>query len=225
MRMGRALLAALLVALPMAAGAQTDAPSRNAQNEGNDPLTPKAAIDLQDYVQPILNGQPGSGANQGIVRGLLPHDALGWPQIMRASLPVVDTAYGPTGSITGLGDLTVYDVPLIFIDKAKFGVGPLLVAPTSTSRALGDGKWQGGAQAVASAPHDWGLTRRPRLLPEGFRRRRRTDQRPAPALLQSRRWLLPALERARGIRSREAHVGHPGRAGPGARLSAVERRG
>jgi hypothetical protein len=158
MRMGRALLAALLVALPVAAGAQTDSLSRNTQNEGNDPLTPKAAIELQDYAQPVLNRQPGSGTNQGIVRGVLPHDALNWPQTMRASLPVVDTAYGPTGSITGLGDLTVYDIPLFFIDKAKFGVGPLLVAPTSTSRALGDGKWQGGAQAVASAPHDWGLT-------------------------------------------------------------------
>jgi hypothetical protein len=37
-------------------------------------------------------------------------------------------------------------------------VGPLLVAPTSTSRALGDGKWQGGVEAIASAQHDWGLT-------------------------------------------------------------------
>src|SRR5260370_1547354 len=135
LRMGKALLAALLVAVPLAAGAQTRSPGGNVQNDGNDPLTPKAAIELQDYVQPVLNAELGSGANQVIVRGVLPHDALGWPQIMRASLPVVDTAYGPAGSTTGLGDLTVHDVPLIFFVKPELGVGPLLVAPTSTSRA------------------------------------------------------------------------------------------
>jgi hypothetical protein len=156
--MGKAMLVALLVAVPLAAGAQTDSSSDNAQNAGNNPLTAKKAIDAQDYFQPVLNGQPGSGANQGILRGVLPHETLGLPQIARASLPVVDTAYGPTGSVTGLGDLTVFDVPVFSIDKVKVGAGPLLVVPTSTSRALGDGKWQGGAQTIASAPHAWGLT-------------------------------------------------------------------
>jgi hypothetical protein len=156
--MGKALLAALLVAAPLAAGAQPDSSSDNAQNEANNPLAPKPAVDAQDYFQPVLNAQPGSGANQGILRGVLPHDTLDLPQIARASLPVVDTAYGPTGSVTGLGDLAVFDVPVFTVDKVKMGVGPLLVVPTSTSRALGDGKWQGGAQTIASAPHAWGLT-------------------------------------------------------------------
>lgn len=154
----RALLAALLIAVPLIAAAQTATPNDNTQNEANNPLAPKPALQLQDYFQPVLNGQAGSGANQGILRGVLPHEELGIRQLARASLPVVSTAYGPAGSVTGLGDMTIFDVPVFYIDKVKVGAGPLVVVPTSTSRALGNGKWQAGAQTIVSAPHDWGLT-------------------------------------------------------------------
>ena len=151
-RIVRALLAALL-ALPAASRAQD-----NAQNDGNDPLTPKAALQLQDYFQPFLNERLGSGANQTNVRGVLPHDAFGVPQFARASFPAVASAWGPAGSETGIGDLTVFDVPVFVVNGVKFGVGPLVVAPTSTSVALGDRKWQIGAEGIASARHAWGLT-------------------------------------------------------------------
>lgn len=148
----RRLLAALL-ALPAAAQAQD-----NAQNDGNDPLTPKAALQLQDYFQPFLNGQTGSGANQTNVRGVLPHDAFGVPQFARASFPALASAWGPAGSETGIGDLTIFDVPVFFANGVKFGVGPLVVVPTATSTALGDRRWQLGGQGIASARHAWGLT-------------------------------------------------------------------
>ncbi|TAJ36391.1 MAG: hypothetical protein EPO55_22105 [Reyranella sp.] len=151
-RIVRRLLAALL-ALPAAAAAQD-----NAQNEGNDPLTPKAALQLQDYFQPFLNGQTGSGANQTNVRGVLPHDAFGVAQFARASFPALASAWGPGGSQTGIGDLTIFDVPVFFVDNVKFGVGPLAVVPTATSTALGDRRWQLGGQGIASARHTWGLT-------------------------------------------------------------------
>jgi hypothetical protein len=38
------------------------------------------------------------------------------------------------------------------------GVGPLVVAPTATSTALGDRRWQLGGQGIVSARHAWGLT-------------------------------------------------------------------
>lgn len=157
------MLAALLIAAPLIAAAQTAASNdntarNNPQNDANNPLAPKAALQFQDYFQPVLNGQTGSGANQGILRGVLPHEELGLPQLARASLPAVSTAYGPDGSITGLGDLTVFDVPVFVIDKVKVGAGPLVVVPTSTSPALGTGKWQAGGQTIFNAPHDWGLT-------------------------------------------------------------------
>ena len=161
-------LAAVLVAAPWIATAQTALPTENAArettptrdnlNEANNPLAPKAALQLQDYFQPVLNSMPGSGANQQLVRGVLPHEELGIKQVMRATLPVASLAYGPSQSVTGLGDTTIYDVPVLFIGKMKLGVGPLVIVPTSTSRALGAGKWQVGGQAIVSASHDWGLS-------------------------------------------------------------------
>jgi hypothetical protein len=168
MRSRVAALAAVLVAAPWIAMAQTALPTGNAArdttltrddvNDANNPLAPKAALQLQDYFQPVLNSMPGSGANQQLVRGVLPHEELGIKQVMRATLPVASLAYGPGQSVTGLGDTTIYDVPVLFIGKTKLGAGPLVIVPTSTSRALGAGKWQVGGQAIVSAPQDWGLS-------------------------------------------------------------------
>ena len=68
-------LALLALVLPVAAAAEEG--SRNGQqNDANNPLTPKAAIQMQDYIQPILSGQPWAGANQFIARGVMPHEFL-----------------------------------------------------------------------------------------------------------------------------------------------------
>ncbi len=127
------------------------------QNMANNPLTDIPAIQVQNYLQPVLSGQPGSGSNQPFLRGILPHDAFGWRQLMRVSLATGTTAWGPAGSESGLGDLTIFDVPLIQLANARVGVGPLAILPTATSPALGERKWQFGGQGVVSAPYDWGL--------------------------------------------------------------------
>jgi hypothetical protein len=148
------LLAVLLAAAPAAAESSAD----SIQNSANNPLTPKAAIQLQDYVQPFLLGRPGHGANQGIVRAVLPFDIYGIDQLSRASLPVIANAWGPDGAVNGIGDLTVFDMSVFHFGAVKLGAGPLVVAPTATDPALGLRKWQLGAQSVISAPHPWGLT-------------------------------------------------------------------
>lgn len=132
-------------------------PAAAQQNVANNPLTDIAAIQVQNYLQPVMSGQPGSGADQPFLRGILPHDTLGWPQLMRASLAAGTTVWGPAGTESGLGDLTLFDVPLIQLANAKMGIGPLVVLPTATSPALGERKWQAGVQGVVSAPYDWGL--------------------------------------------------------------------
>ncbi|MBI3197783.1 MAG: hypothetical protein HYZ40_09805 [Rhodospirillales bacterium] len=151
-RLPTVLLAALL-ALPAAAVAQD-----SDQNVSNDPLTPLGAVQVQNYFQPFLNGRIGSGADQLNVRGVLPHEAFGLPQFARVTLPVMASAWGPNGSTTGLGDITLFDLFVHTIDKVRLGVGPLAVAPTATSTALGEAKWQVGGQGIASARHAWGLT-------------------------------------------------------------------
>ena len=148
-----AVAAVLALAMPFAAAGQN-----NSLNEANDPLTPKMAFQMHDYVQPVMSGRPDDGAHQFYLRHLVPHDTLGFDQIARMSLPLISNTWGPQGSWNGIGDLTVYDMAVAYLGKTKLGAGSLFVAPTASAPALGSGKWQGGAQTVVSARHDWGLS-------------------------------------------------------------------
>lgn len=147
----RFLAVALALPIPSAAFGQ------DAQNAANNPLTPKITINLQDYYIPSLYGAPGFDANQFLLRGIVPHDLFGAPQLFRFTLPVVTNPTFPDGSDTGLGDLTLMDLFMFSGKKVSVGVGPLFVAPTATEDTLGAGKWQIGAAGVAIAPQSWGL--------------------------------------------------------------------
>lgn len=148
------------VAAVLFSGCQAEAQSGadSIQNTANNPLTPKSAIQLQDYYQPFLAGQPAHGANQGIVRTVLPYDIMGVDQLARASLPVISNVWSPEGALNGIGDLTVFSMAVFPLDFGRVGIGPLIVAPTASDSSLGYRKWQAGAQTVLSAPHKWGLT-------------------------------------------------------------------
>ncbi len=129
----------------------------NAVNEANNPLTPKITLNLQDYFIPSLNRTGGREANQALLRGLVPTNAFGVPQLVRFTLPVVTNPTFPNGTTTALGDLTLFDLAVFPMKGVILGAGPLLVAPTATSRDTGSGRWQAGAAAVAVAPQKWGL--------------------------------------------------------------------
>jgi hypothetical protein len=136
-----------------------DAPhvEANAANEANNPLTPKVTVNLQDYYIPELNRTGGADANQFLLRGLVPSDAFGIPQLIRFTLPVA-TSPTPTGNETGLSDLTLIDLAVFPLSKGLLlGAGPLLVAPTASTPSAGAGKWQGGFAGVIVAPQKWGL--------------------------------------------------------------------
>ena len=158
MKQLRAALWRAVAALALAVPATTAAARDSSQNEANDPLTPKTAFQVHDYAQPILSGRPEEGAHQLYLRHVQPHDTLGVDQIARASLPLIANSWGPHGAWNGIGDLTVYDMAIAYLGKTKLGAGPLVVAPPASAPALGSGKWQGGAQTVVSAKHDWGLS-------------------------------------------------------------------
>ncbi|MFF0952597.1 hypothetical protein ACFYE9_34735 [Rhizobium leguminosarum] len=146
----------LLLALASSAGAQE---AHDAVNEANNPLTPKITINLQDYYIPSFIDTPGEPeANQFLLRGLIPSDMFGLPQLLRFTLPIATSPDVPSGYVTGLGDLTLMD--LFILPKhgdITLGAGPLLVVPTATDKSLGSGKWQIGAAGVVVAPQSWGL--------------------------------------------------------------------
>ena len=155
MRHMRAAALGAMLGLPL--GAPAMGQEANTQNEANNPLTPKITINLQDYYIPSFKGLPGRDANQFLLRGLIPLNLFNTPQLLRFTLPIANSPTFPTGSDTGFGDLTLIDLVLIPGKPVSFGVGPLLVAPTASSDALGAGRWQAGAAAVAIAPQHWGL--------------------------------------------------------------------
>lgn len=145
----------------MLSGAATSAAAQEHQdvNDANNPLTPKITFNLQDYYVPSFVDAPGHPhANQFLLRGLIPSDMFGVPQLFRFTLPVATSPDVPKGYVTGLGDLTLMDIFILPKQgDVTFGAGPLIVAPTATDETLGSGKWQVGGAGIVVAPEDWGL--------------------------------------------------------------------
>jgi hypothetical protein len=134
-----------------------EAPDRgDIQNRANSPLTPEYTLQVQDYYAPDLHDNPGAESNQFIMRGVVPHELFGQPQIFRGELPII-TAPTETGHTTAIGDLTMFDLFLVKAAGLDFGAGPLLVLPTGVDEESSSGKWQLGAAGMAVAPMDWGL--------------------------------------------------------------------
>jgi hypothetical protein len=148
--------AAISIALALPATTAL-AQESGSQNDANNPLTPKITINLQNYYIPELIGVPDADANQFLLRGLVPHETFGTPQLFRFTLSIATAPTFPDGDTTGLGDLTLMDLFMFPGKQVSFGVGPMLVLPTATDDALGAGKWQAGVAGVAVAPQHWGL--------------------------------------------------------------------
>jgi hypothetical protein len=156
MRLISSISLALVAACAGSASAQEE---HGSVNDANNPLTPKITINIQDYFIPSFIDVPGDPhANQFLLRGLVPSDMFGVPQLLRFTLPIATSPDQPSGYETGLGDLTLMD---IFILPKKgdvtVGAGPLVVLPTATDSSLGSGKWQVGGAGIVVAPQDWGL--------------------------------------------------------------------
>lgn len=130
----------------------------NDANTANNPLTVIPAVVLQNYVQPVLKGNSSAGANQPILRAVMPIQAFGGSNLLRLSLPVASSVWDSNRSTTGIGDLTVFNVRIFPLSpSAGIGVGPLVVVPTASDTALGAREWQLGAQATVSSHFNWGL--------------------------------------------------------------------
>jgi hypothetical protein len=94
-------LLATLACLPAAASGQ--APSSEAVNEANNPLTPKITINLHDQWAPKLYDSDDY-TNQFLLRGLIPHRLGGAPQLLRFTMPALVTVPdGTGGTTTGTG--------------------------------------------------------------------------------------------------------------------------
>lgn len=139
---------------PKAAGAKPPAaaPGISAAqvSKANNPLADLNGLNLHNFYMPSLFGVSDSAANTHYLRPVI----VAGRQIIRATLPIATAPVGQGQYRSGLGDFSIFDAIKLTPEGATtdFAVGPLLVAPTATNSALGQGKWQAGVAAMAIHP-------------------------------------------------------------------------
>ena len=116
-----AVIPFLLAVLAGAAGAQGGIDAAT-MAKANNPLADMNAVNLQNYYSPSLYGIPDATSNVMNLRGV----AVAGRHIVRATLPVTTVPTGPAGSVSGLGDLNVFDAIVLTgpDSPTTAGVGP-----------------------------------------------------------------------------------------------------
>jgi len=100
-------------------------PSAKDVNAANNPLTPSITFNVHDLWAPELYDlEPGS--NSFLLRGVIPHKLGGRGQLFRYTLPIVKAPDGLGGTVTGPGDLSLFDLFPFLLKKARMelAVGP-----------------------------------------------------------------------------------------------------
>jgi hypothetical protein len=154
----RLAVAFALAALCMCRTAGAQQPPAADVNAANNPLTPSITFNVHDQWSPDLyDVDPGSNAL--LLRGVIPHTLGGRGQLFRYTMPIVTAPDGLGGTVTGLGDLNIFDLFPFLVKKARMelAIGPQLTIPTATNDYAGTGKWQGGFAVVAAAPRKFGI--------------------------------------------------------------------
>lgn len=119
--------------------------------EFSDPLTTLPQLFLQDAYTPKSYGVDGQ-ANRVIGRIIVPrlpkYSLFPFVQLIRPSFSLVTVPTGRGDTRTAFGDMQLFDLAVVpWPGKESglvMGVGPVLVFPTATDRAAGQGAWQAG---------------------------------------------------------------------------------
>lgn len=151
----RTLTAAVALAALCRPPAHAQEPGRGAASaeelaKANNPLADANALNFQNYLMPSLQGVPDASIDLFLLRPVI----VSGRQVIRGTIPFQTVPTGVGTYDSGIGDINVFDAFILTSPGAKttVGVGPLLVFPTAASDALGAGKWQAGAAAVAVRP-------------------------------------------------------------------------
>jgi hypothetical protein len=102
------------------------------------------------------------GAENGVVRSIIPFEIAGIQQILHINPSVVTNPTATSGPRTGLGNTQIYDFATGKFDiglpqRVTFGLGPLVAIPTRSNSNFGTDKLQAGAAVIILAPQSWGL--------------------------------------------------------------------
>lgn len=128
-------------------------------NQANNPAAPVTLIQFRDILLPNASAPgvvPGVAGASGTVNSLQvqpvlpigPFKSFPHVQLMKLTMPIAVSISGSGStqqfSVSGVGDLQVFDLLTIKQSWGRWGFGPALVFPTASANALGAGKYQAG---------------------------------------------------------------------------------
>jgi hypothetical protein len=127
------------------------------EQAASDPTASLMSVQVQDIYAGAYHRLDDESGNTILLRSAVPFTTGSLEHIARATLPFVTDS--PSGE-SGLSDLVLFD--LIKFEKSwgRWGIGPVLLAPTATNEAIGADKWAIGPAIGFVARSDklmWGL--------------------------------------------------------------------
>jgi hypothetical protein len=156
-RIACALCAALLILCmigsqtALAQAQTTTAEEAQLELEFTDPLTTLPQIFLKDAYSPANFGTHVQ-TNQVILRAIIPRvprfSLFPFIQLIRPTFSLVTVPSSRGGTRTEFGDTQLFDLAVLPWPGEgtglKFGLGPMFVFPTASSKSAGQGSWQAG---------------------------------------------------------------------------------
>jgi hypothetical protein len=157
---GLALLAALLNAPPSVVFAEsslsgTQPPDEPLSEQVNDPLAHLTQVQIKDAYTPAAydtDAQPNLIQFRSVF-AIRPFSLVPVEELIRPTLKVVTVPNGKgTSTTTGLDDMQLFDLfqipwPNPAETDFRWGIGPYMIFPTSSSNRIGQSAWQAGPAA------------------------------------------------------------------------------
>jgi len=153
----KAAAALVLCAAHAARAAEEGSAGQSLEQAASDPTASLMSVSVQDIYAGSYHQLDDESGNTLLLRSSLPFATGSLEHIARATLPIVTDS--PSGE-SGLSDLVLFD--LVVFDKpwGRWGIGPVLLAPTATDEAIGADKWAIGPAVGFVARSNklmWGL--------------------------------------------------------------------
>jgi len=147
----------MLWAAHAAGAAEEGTDGQSLEQAASDPTASLMSVSLQDIYAGAYHRLDDETGNSILLRSSVPFTTGSLDHIARVTLPIVTDS--PSGE-SGLSDLVLFD--LITFDKVwgRWGIGPVLLAPTAADDAIGAGKWAIGPAigfVARSSKLMWGL--------------------------------------------------------------------
>jgi len=148
-----ATIAAVLVACAphaaTAAGEGTE--SQSLEQAASDPTASLMSVSVQDIYAGSYHQLDDESGNTLLLRSSVPFTTGSLEHIARATLPIVTNS--PSGE-SGLSDLVLFDLIVFDEPWGRWGIGPVMLAPTATDDAIGADKWSIGTSEM-NVTYDW----------------------------------------------------------------------